>query len=370
MTSGMPLRVEKDASEVPQAETSDDHAPVAGAPSVPMPDSTDMDPVANSLERLRDLVGSDVDDVNALIIEKMQSPVALIPQLAGHIIAAGGKRLRPLLTLAAARMCGHDGKRHIALAACVEFIHTATLLHDDVVDESALRRGLSSANAVWGNKPSVLVGDFLFSRSFQLMVADGSLPVLKVLSDASATIAEGEVHQLLTANDTETTEAAYLEVIEAKTAKLFAAACQIGAIVAERPLEEEEALAAYGMKLGIAFQLVDDCLDYSARQAELGKSIGDDFRDGKITLPIVLAFERGDETERAFWKRTLEDQEIGDTDLEHAIMLLQRHGALEESMERARQYAAGAQEALNIFPPSEIRTVLSNVAAFCVSRAY
>ncbi len=231
-----------------------------------------------SLDGLSTLVAGDMLKVNRLIVEHMHSPVALIPQLAGHIIAAGGKRLRPMLTLAAARLCGYRGERHIGLAASVEFIHTATLLHDDVVDESDLRRGQDSANALWGNKPSVLVGDFLFSRAFQLMVQDGSIAVLELLSGASAVIAEGEVHQLITQNDTETSETAYLEVIRAKTAELFSAAARIGAIVAERPTVEEEALESYGLNLGIAFQLVDDVLDFSARQAELGKTIGDDFR--------------------------------------------------------------------------------------------
>jgi octaprenyl-diphosphate synthase len=252
-----------------------------------------------SLDRLSELLRGDLARVNALILERMQSPVALIPQLAGHIIAAGGKRLRPMLTLASARLCGYRGgeeagDRHVTLAAAVEFIHTATLLHDDVVDASDLRRGLATANAVWGNKPSVLVGDFLFSRAFQLMVEDGSLKVLGILSHASAVIAEGEVLQLVTSNDTATDEAAYLAVIRAKTAQLFAAASQIGAVIADRPDAEEAALTAFGLNLGIAFQLVDDMLDYSARQAELGKTVGDDFRDGKITLPIVLAFKRGD----------------------------------------------------------------------------
>src|SRR5690349_20819279 len=259
-----------------------------------------------TLGRLNGLLKADLERVNALILERMHSPVALIPQLAGHIIAAGGKRLRPMLTLATARLCGYAGERQLALAAAVEFIHTATLLHDDVVDASDLRRGLATANAVWGNKPSVLVGDFLFSRAFQLMVEDGSLKVLGILSHASAVIAEGEVLQLVTSNDTATDEDAYLAVIRAKTAQLFAAASQIGAVIAGRPEPEEAALTAFGLNLGIAFQLVDDMLDYSARQAELGKTVGDDFRDGKITLPIVLAFKRGDEQERRFWRRTLE----------------------------------------------------------------
>ncbi|MRG70845.1 polyprenyl synthetase family protein [Alphaproteobacteria bacterium HT1-32] len=300
----------------------------------------------------------------------MQSPVALIPQLAGHIVASGGKRLRPLMTLAAARLCGYEGERHIGLASCVEFIHTATLLHDDVVDESALRRGQDSANAIWGNKASVLVGDFLFSRAFELMVEDGSLDVLRILSSASSTIAEGEVLQLITANDTETGEAAYLEVVTAKTAALFAAACEIGAVVADRPAVEEEALRAYGLNLGIAFQLIDDVLDYSASQADLGKAIGDDFRDGKITLPVVLAFRRGDDTERAFWKRTLEEQEIRDEDLDHAMQLIDKHRALTDSIDRARHYGAMARDALGIFPDSDYKKALIDIVDFCISRAH
>ena len=222
-----------------------------------------------NLDKLQALVAVDLRAVNEVIVQRMESPVALIPQLAGHIVASGGKRLRPILTLAAARMCGYTGSRHIPLAACVEFIHTATLLHDDVVDESELRRGKASANALWGNQASVLVGDFLFSRAFQVMVADGNLRVLKILSDASAVIAEGEVLQLMTTNDTATGEGNYLEVVTAKTAELFAAACRIGAVVAERPKAEEDALLTYGTNLGIAFQLIDDVLDYSAKQAEL-----------------------------------------------------------------------------------------------------
>ena len=253
-----------------------------------------------SLENLTNLTSSDLVEVNKLIVKCMDSTVELIPQLAGHIVAAGGKRIRPMMTLAAARLCGYEGSRHIALAACVEFIHTATLLHDDVVDESDLRRGLASANAVWGNQASVLVGDFLFSRAFELMVDDGSLRVLKVLSKASSVIAEGEVQQLTTSNNTDTGETAYLEVIGSKTAKLFAAACRIGAIVAERPKVEEDALETFGMNLGITFQLVDDSLDYSAKQSTLGKTIGDDFKEGKITLPVILAFRRGDDKERKF----------------------------------------------------------------------
>jgi octaprenyl-diphosphate synthase len=316
------------------------------------------------------LVGEDLVEVNRLVIARMASDVPLIPQLAGHIIAAGGKRLRPMLTLAAAKLCGYAGARHIQLAACVEFIHTATLLHDDVVDESNLRRGIETANAVWGNKPSVLVGDFLFSRAFQVMVEDGSLEVLRILANASAVIAEGEVLQLTTSNDTETTEDAYLQVIAAKTAALFSAACRVGAVVAGRPRAEEEALDSYGKNLGIAFQLVDDALDYSARQQTLGKTVGDDFREGKITLPVVLAFRRGDKAERAFWRRTLEKGEQREGDLAHAVALMEKHGSLRDTVERARHYGAMAQDALALFPDCHVKDVLQEVVEFCIERGY
>ncbi len=323
-----------------------------------------------SIDGLKALVADDLKGVNELIVQRMQSPVALIPQLAGHIVAAGGKRLRPILTLASARLCGYPGRRHITLATAVEFIHTATLLHDDVVDHSELRRGLASANAVWGNKTSVLVGDFLFARAFELMVEAGSLEILGILSHASSIIAEGEVAQLMTANDTETGESAYMEVIKAKTAQLFAAACQIGAVVAERPKIEQEALESFGLNLGIAFQLTDDILDYSARQATLGKTVGDDFREGKITLPVVLAFRRGTDGERAFWRRTLEDLEQNEDDLQKAIDLMQRHDALEDSMERARHYGAIARDALGLFPDCEEKAALNNLIDFSIQRAF
>ena len=323
-----------------------------------------------SLEGLTTLLKGDLARVNRLIIERMHSPVALIPQLAGHIVAAGGKRLRPMLTLATSRMCGYVGERHIALAAAVEFIHTATLLHDDVVDSSDLRRGLATANAVWGNKPSVLVGDFLFSRAFELMVADGSLRVLEILSRASAVIAEGEVLQLMTSNDMSTDEEAYLRVIGDKTAELFAAASRIGAVLGERSKEEEIALDSYGRNLGVAFQLIDDMLDYSAREAELGKSVGDDFRDGKITLPVVLAYRAGSESERAFWRRTLEDQDQRDGDLARAIELLDRHGCLYAAWDRAGQYGAEARIALAPFPDCPEKRALLDAIDFCLARAY
>ncbi len=323
-----------------------------------------------SLDVLSDLVGEDIKAVDHLIVRRMESPVALIPQLAGHIVAAGGKRLRPMLTLASARMCGYQGTRHIGLAACVEFIHTATLLHDDVVDESKLRRGLDSANAVWGNQASVLVGDFLFSRSFELMVEDGSLEILAILSKASTRIAEGEVMQLITTNDTDTGESAYLEVVKAKTAQLFAAACRIGAVVAGRPKVEEEGLKSFGMNLGIAFQLIDDVLDYSAAQATLGKTIGDDFKEGKINLPVILAFRRGGEKERAFWRRALEDLEQEEGDLELAIGHLERNDALSDTVERARHYGDIARDALGIFSDGPEKRALVDLIDFCIERAY
>ena len=300
----------------------------------------------------------------------MHSPVALIPQLAGHIIAAGGKRLRPMLTLAAARLCGYRGDRHIALAACVEFIHTATLLHDDVVDESDLRRGRATANAVWGNKASVLVGDFLFSRAFQLMVEDGSLRVLEILSRASAVIAEGEVLQLVTSNDTETTEQAYLEVIRCKTAALFAAACRIGAVVAE-PAEGGGG-GARELRPQSRHRLPAD-----RRRARLLGQAGGARQDRRRRFPrrqdhaaVILAFRRGDETERAFWRRTLEDLEQRDDDLERAIGLLDRHGALRDTIARARHYGAIARDALGIFPDGPEKRAFLEVVDFSIERAH
>ncbi len=326
----------------------------------------------DALTALVDLVADDMRLCNRAIVARMDSPVALIPQLAAHIVAAGGKRLRPLLTLASARLCGYPdalgGTRHIDLATCVEFIHTATLLHDDVVDESQLRRGLASANAIFGNKASVLVGDFLFARAFQLMVQDGSLAVLGILSRAAATIAEGEVLQLQTQNDLSTTETQYLEVVRGKTAALFAAACEVGAVIAGRPPREQEALASYGANLGIAFQLVDDALDYAADQATLGKTVGDDFREGKVTLPVLAAYQTGDEVERVFWRRTIEDGDQEDNDLDHALGLMSARGAIAATLTRAHGFAHTARAALTVFPDGKVRRILADVADYTVSR--
>ena len=323
----------------------------------------------DALSALVALLQPDLEACNRTIVAHMDSPVTLIPQLAAHIVAAGGKRLRPLLTLATARLCGYTGERHIRLAACVEFIHTATLLHDDVVDESVLRRGLASANAVFGNQASVLVGDFLFARAFQLMVTDGSLTVLAILSRAAATIAEGEVLQLVTQNDLTTSEERYLEVIKGKTAALFAAACEVGGVVADRPESEVAALAEFGMNLGIAFQLVDDALDYAADEAVLGKTVGDDFREGKITLPVLVAYQAGDAAECDFWRRTIEATEQTDVDLDRALNLMHSRGAIHTTLHRAQGFAAAAKAALAAFPDGPFRRALIDVADYTVSRA-
>jgi octaprenyl-diphosphate synthase len=325
-------------------------------------------PEGDALKRLASLLAVDLAATNAAIIARMASEVELIPQLAAHLVAAGGKRLRPLLTLAAARLCGYRGDRHVRLAACVEFIHTATLLHDDVVDESDLRRGLASANAVFGNKASVLVGDFLFARAFELMVADGSLEVLRILCNASATIAEGEVLQLSTQNDLGTDIPRYFKVIEGKTAALFAAACEVGAVVAQRDEATCAALSAYGAALGMAFQLVDDALDYAADQNELGKTVGDDFREGKLTYPVLVAYADGDEQERLFWQRTIESGDQTDADLKTAFDLIARHDAIGRTIARAQQFALDAKAALSPLPDDPVRGLMMEAADYAVSR--
>ncbi|MGD9810240.1 MAG: polyprenyl synthetase family protein, partial [Sphingobium sp.] len=302
-----------------------------------------------SLDPLMALVADEMNSVNAVILDRMQSRIPLIPELAGHLIAGGGKRMRPMLTLASARLVDYPGVRHHKLAAAVEFIHTATLLHDDVVDGSGMRRGRKTANIIWGNSASVLVGDFLFSRSFELMVEDGSLKVLKILSHASAVIAEGEVNQLSAQRRIDTDEEHYLEIIGAKTAALFAAACRISAVVAERDEMQEQALDTYGRNLGIAFQLVDDAIDYASDGATMGKDTGDDFRDGKVTLPVILAYARGSEEDRAFWKAAIAGHRTSDEDLAHATALIRKTGAIADALARARHYGQRAIDALGPF---------------------
>jgi octaprenyl-diphosphate synthase len=323
-----------------------------------------------SLDALMALVASAMNGVNAVILERMQSKVALIPELAGHLIAGGGKRMRPMLTLACGALLGYPGTRHHKLAAAVEFIHTATLLHDDVVDGSGLRRGRRTANLIWGNPASVLVGDFLFSRAFELMVEDGSLKVLRILSHASAVIAEGEVEQLTAQRQIDTDEEHYLDIISAKTAALFAAACRVSPVVGEASEDSEVALECYGRNLGIAFQLSDDVIDYASDVATMGKGVGDDFRDGKMTLPVILAYARGSEADRNFWRSAIGGQRVSDDDLAHAIALLKSTDALVDTVDRARHYARRAIDALAMFPASKAKAALTEAAEFAVARAY
>ena len=323
-----------------------------------------------SLDPMIELVAGDMNLVNAAILERMQSSIPLIPELAGHLIAGGGKRMRPMLTLASARLIGYTGSRHHRLAAAVEFIHTATLLHDDVVDGSDLRRGKRTANLIWGNPASVLVGDFLFSRSFELMVEDGSLKVLKILSNASAVIAEGEVNQLTAARRIDTGEDRYLDIINAKTAALFAAACRIAAVVAERPEAEEAALDAYGRNLGIAFQLVDDAIDYTSDARTMGKDAGDDFREGKVTLPVILAHARGSVEDRRFWKDAVEGRRDSDADFAHAITLVEKTRAADDTLARARHYGQRAIDALGLFAPGKAKDAMVEAVGFAVARAF
>ena len=322
---------------------------------------------APSLDAMMALVAGDMNLVNAVILDRMQSQIPLIPELAGHLIAGGGKRMRPMLTLASARLLDYPGARHHKLAAAVEFIHTATLLHDDVVDGSDLRRGKRTANIIWGNPASVLVGDFLFSRSFELMVEDGSLKVLKILSNASAVIAEGEVDQLTAIGRIELDEQRYLDIIGAKTAALFAAACRIAAVVAERPEGEEAALDAYGRNLGIAFQLVDDAIDYASDASTMGKDAGDDFREGKVTLPVILAYARGGAAERAFWKDAIEGR---DGDFDRARALIAEARAVDDTIARARHYGQRAIDALGVFAGGKAKAAMIEAVEFAVARAF
>jgi len=321
-------------------------------------------------DRLAACLADDLEAVNALIRTRMASEHApRIPQVTAHLVEAGGKRLRPMLTLAAARMCGYSGPYHIHLAATVEFIHTATLLHDDVVDESAQRRGRPTANLLWDNKSSVLVGDYLFARSFQLMVDTGSLRVLDILANASAVIAEGEVLQLTAAQDLATDEAIYLQVVRGKTAALFAAATKVGGVIAGVAEPQIAALHAYGDALGISFQMIDDLLDYSGTTATIGKDVGDDFRERKLTLPVIKAVARATAAERGFWQRVIEKGDQRDGDLEQAIEVLHRHGTLEETKAEAQGWARQAQRALDMLPPHDLRDMLSELADYVVSRS-
>lgn len=316
------------------------------------------------------LVAADMNGVNSVILDRMQSKVALIPELAGHLIAGGGKRMRPMLTLACAALLDYPGTRHHKLAAAVEFIHTATLLHDDVVDGSGLRRGKRTANLIWGNPATVLVGDFLFSRAFELMVEDGSLKVLKILSSASSIIAEGEVDQLTAQRRIDTDEEQYLSIISAKTAALFASACRVSPVIAEAGEEAELALESYGRHLGIAFQLADDVIDYASDTQTMGKGLGDDFRDGKMTLPLILAYARGSESDRSFWRSAVSGERVGDEDLDQAIALMRSTDSLADTIERARHYGRRAIDALAAFPAGKAKSALTEAVEFAIARVY
>ncbi len=323
----------------------------------------------HAVDRLAALLADDLAAVDVLIHQHMASPVGVIPNLAAHLIDAGGKRIRPLITLAAARLLGGGGDGARKLATAVEFVHSATLLHDDVVGLSNMRRGKKAANLIWGNSASVLVGDFLFARSFTLMVETGDIQVLDILSRAACIIAEGEVMQLAAANDAETTRERYMDIIAAKTAALFAAAGKAGAVVAGRPGAEATALETYGRELGLAFQLVDDALDYGGLSATMGKNAGDDFREGKVTLPLVFAREAGDESDRTFWRRVISGERTDD-DFHRAVALIRRHDGIALTLQAARDHAARAKTALEILPANAYREALADLPDFVVERAY
>jgi octaprenyl-diphosphate synthase len=326
--------------------------------------------IKSPLENLAAILEQEMDAVNKIILQRMDSSVPLVNQLAGYLIAAGGKRVRPLLTLASTALYNGEMSRAHLLAACVEFIHSATLLHDDVVDESAERRGKATANEVFGNQASVLVGDFLFSRAFQMMVDDGNIEILRILSDASAVIAQGEVLQLATANDITTGLETYLEVIKSKTAALFAAACEVGPVIAYQSGDIAKSMANYGMFLGIAFQIADDILDYSANREKLGKTIGDDFREGKMTAPVIYAIEAANGEEKKFWQRTLGEKDQKPEDFEQALALINKHGAINKSMDLANHYAELSKNALDIAPDSELKKLLIELVDFSVKREF
>ncbi len=324
---------------------------------------------AGSADRLARLAAHDMALVDALVRARMDSPVPLIPALAEHLIGAGGKRVRPLITVAAARLTGGGGEGALQLAAAVEFIHTATLLHDDVVDGSELRRGKVAAHLIWGGASSVLVGDFLFASAFELMVDAGSMAALEVLARASRIIAEGEVLQLTAAHDLNLTQATYLRIIESKTAELFAAAAEAGALVTGATPAQAAALRAYGLNLGLAFQLTDDALDYGGASDVLGKNAGDDFREGKATLPLLFAIARSGPHEASFWERVIGRREQAEADFKRARELIVGTGALQATLDLANDYADSAKSALSIFPANDWRSAMEDLADFTVSRS-
>lgn len=324
----------------------------------------------DALSDLQALFGDELRRVETEISNHMKSAAALIPEIGDHLIGAGGKRLRPLLTLSAARLSGYDGDDHITMAAAVEYMHTATLLHDDVVDDSDMRRGKPTARNLWGNPASVLVGDFLLGQAFRMMVAAGSLPALDILSNAAAVIAEGEVMQLAAMNNAQISEDSYLDIIDAKTAALFAAAAEVGGVIADTKAAEQKALTAYGRNLGIAFQLIDDALDYGSVHRVLGKNTGEDFAEGKVTLPVILAYHRGDKAARQFWEDVI-GQPNDDADrLAHALELMHQTDSLADTVERARHYGDKAKDALGLFETDDVQKTLIRLVDFCIARAY
>ena len=324
----------------------------------------------NMLDKWQHVFVAEMKQVDETIVSSTKSDVSLIPQIVGYIISSGGKRIRPILTIVCAKLCGYqDGDRHIKLAAAIEFFHTATLLHDDVVDESVLRRGVKTANEVWGNSVSVLVGDFLLGKAFEFLARDGSIEILRILSEASVIITQGEVKQLVQISDINTSKDTYLDIIASKTAALFVAACQVGAIIAEQDKKKEEALRCYGEFLGVAFQIIDDALDYSAVQEKLGKTIGDDFRESKVTLPVILAYEQSDDEERLFWERVVCGQQ-NDDDFDRAKEIINKYKILDQSVELAKKYSDKAVECLDMFDECDEKNALIDLLKFSVNRPF
>ena len=319
---------------------------------------------------LRQLVINDLKKVDILIKRKIKNKINYIPKIAGHLVKAGGKRIRPMLCLACARLCDYKGVKHINLSACIEFIHTATLLHDDVIDNSKKRRGISTAHEIWGNKSSVLVGDFLLSKSFELMVNIEQNEVLKLLSQTASTLIKGEISQLLSNNDISITEDNYLEVIKAKTSKLFATSCEVSALIANKPKIFSNALNSYGMNLGMTFQMIDDLLDYKSIENYTGKKIGNDFTEGKVTLPIILAYHRGNNTERKFWIKTIKNSEQKKGDFEKACDYLNKRNILNDIFTRAKHYGHVAKDALEIFPNKKEKKILLELIDFTLNRNF
>ncbi len=325
---------------------------------------------AFSFDDVRMLIDADLSAVDTRILFLAEKRAPLIGTLLNHLLSSGGKRLRPMLTLLSAQAFNYQGSYHVDLAASIEFIHTATLLHDDVVDGSSLRRGKPTANDVWGNKASILVGDFLLSQAFELMVGTGSLSVLDILSRTSAIIAEGEVLQLSNERNIHITQETYIQIITAKTAALFSAACEVGAVIANRSASEQAAMADYGLNLGIAFQIADDTLDYSAEQTKLGKTVGDDFREGKVTLPIILALKQATPTEELFWHQVITSGEQHEDDLQVALKLLQEKNIIEASLDIADDYVNKALQSLTNLPESPAKNAMLSLARFAVRRTY